>query len=83
MKDSKQGTAKAALNDGVVDNSDGDGSVEESKTGAARIGSPEIQAKTDAAIKEAEMASGTKMGEPERQAVHDAIEMSREGQTTA
>lgn len=40
----------------------------------AKIGGPALQAKTDAAVKEVEVASGTTMGEPARQAKRDAIE---------
>lgn len=41
-----------------------------------RIGSPEIQAKTDATIKEIEGKGEVAVGEPEGQAIHDGFEKS-------
>lgn len=49
---------------------------EEAKSDSVKVGSAAIQAKTDAQIKANEEANGSAMGEPAKQAKHDAVEAS-------
>lgn len=62
-------------NDDKLNSADDVGGAETKKL---QIGDPALQAKTDAAIKEAESANGGAMGEPARQAKRDAVEKGNE-----
>lgn len=48
------------------------GNVEKKNEGS-HVGSPEVQAKTDGTIKDIEKKTGTRVGEPARQAIYDGI----------
>lgn len=70
---SKSDKAKTTDSD-TGDELNGPENTKETELKKSGIGSPALQAKTDAAIKEAESENGTTMGEPAKQAKRDAIE---------
>lgn len=73
-KVSKDDKAKATDSDSG-DELNGPENTKEAELKKSRIGSPELQAKTDAAVKKAELENGTTMGSPAKHAKRNAIEM--------